>query len=581
MARVPGLPRRVQEEPLPAARISAAPGASAFGGTEAELITQIGGALTQFGEARQKAQSEFKDRNDKLHATEAVLKYKDYWREQKGTYLNKFRTDARGITETAKTDTDKFIRTLLDGAENDEQRLLIEMALRPEQDVGLDKTQSHEVTEFRTSEKETAGAMIENSIRDAADNHDNPNTIFHNWLNLNDAIEAQTKGMSKEVKKNVKAEKISDFHLAVLNSKVVEDAEGAKKYYAEHEKDILPENRKAVEDVLNKEDTLQFSQQKADEIVLTEPDRSKWSETARKTQDPEKREATVNRLKTRKAELDQLDKEAQQNAYLDALDKISKSANLEDGLDIAAKLENPEDALKAQKVAEARFARKTRDVVTDRKVQAEVLEKIANKEIKTPQQLLEFYPWLSDQHYDRALTELKNTANPDAQVGFVKYTTAKTAYETVKGIKYDVEQDNQEFMTVQSYLDRQAQILGRDLTPEEANKFAAQSITEGEIVGSGLIWDDEMTLIEAYQTGNVDKYLPFINDESVDEGQERREIDAAYAKRGIVTDNETDMETLRRLYKKEVILRIPLSINEADQLNKLVRKIGILRPISR
>jgi hypothetical protein len=405
--------------------------------------------------------------------------------------------------------------------------------------------------------------------------------LFSLRKSLDDVIERKTQGMAVPVANNIRDEMVSAFHENVINGKVVLNAENAKQYYDVNKKEILPENREGIEKVLETEDTLQFAQTTTDQIILQEGDRSKWAQMAREsTDDPEKRKETVDLIKTRKKELDQLDKEAKEAAYLDALDKIDISQNQSEADLIAKRIEDPIDRAKALKVSQAKFEKKTADLVTDRDVEATVYEKIDSGEITTVRQLIEFSPDLSTSDYKRLQTEVRNKQNPDAKAGFVKYTTAKTAYETIKGKKYDVEKDSKEFMFVQSQLDEESQVLGRDLTPDEAVKAAARAIVKGESIGTGFFGGDpNRTLFEASQEGTLDVWLPVINDEGVDNGQERREIKEAFRANGIDTDNEE----LFRIYKKSDILNMPLSEKEKTRFKDLssLERIKTLVPEGR
>jgi hypothetical protein len=605
---VPTKQRQVAPTALPSARQISPAGQGDFGGFEADVIGRIGGQVERLGrtalaveekervlaakaEAKKlKIQAKFKEERDKLFAQDAVIKYQDWWRNQEPTYTSKTGLAADGVTDIAIKDIEGFNKTLLAKLENDNQREKALAKIMSERNSGLTGIKGHEVSEFKLLKEKQNEGIIANSINIAAASvgklHEE-GTIFSKSLDLKDAITEKTKGFSMEAAKNVSDEIWSSFHESILNRKVALNAVDAKEYYDKNKKQILPDKRDAIEKLLKKEGIIQYSQQRADEIVLTEPDSSKWAEIGRKEKDPEKRDATVKRLKTRKTELDQTDKDAQKEAYLDTLDKIANVAkNEEEGLDFAANLENPEDQIKAEKVATERFKRKEKDATTSRKVQAKVLEMIENKEITRPTELIEFYPDLRDSDYNTALTRLKNQGNVDAK-GFVKYETAKKAFQLVNDEKFDVDSEAQatNFMYSLEYLDKEAQALGRDLTAVEANKLTRQAFIDGNveresftILGYDISQEGAaLTLQEAVSKGVLDKWTADVNDDSVDGGVERKQIIDALRKQGIITEDETVL----RLYKKEAILKLELSQKQKELLNKKINKIGVIRSIKR
>lgn len=571
----------VQPITLPSVQLTAPTSAADFGGLEAGIIEQLGGGLERLGEQfgqvaereerqRVKNQQEFRTRDDKAWVRGANSRFSDWARQNKVNFTSKKGVNSRGITKQATVDIDKAIQTVVDTAENDEQREFFKSSALSKRKLWLDQVSAHEASEFLQFEMKGIEAAQENATRDAAENYFDDVAVMSARLDLDKALDEQVQisGMSSDAAKNVKAGTVSLFHTGVLNRMVATNAVGAQEYYDQNKKEILPENREAIEKLINKEDVLQFSQTKSDEIVLREDDRAKWTEIARKeVDDPEKRKETVDLLKTRKTELDRHDDEARENAYFDTLDKITKAANLEDAKRLAKSLDNAEDSIKAEKVANNRFKISKEDNVTDRRVQAKIFDMIDKGQIKDVNQLIEFAPDLSSADYNRMITVLRNKNNPDAKVGFVKESTAKNAYETTKGEKYNIEDDSQEYMYIREQLDKQAQSLGRDLTPTEASKFAAQYMVEGISIGTGFIWDDKQTLVEAERSGNLGVWIPKINDDDIDNGQERRDIKDAFKKIGLDTDNDE----LFRLYKKEVTLDKPLSEEQTIRLNELIR----------
>lgn len=583
---VPTLQSRVSATPLPAARVSGGQvGPDLVSGELGRLGGQIGqlGRTVQAVETEEqrraakqaqiqaKAQAEFKEREDKLYADKSMTELNDWYRGKQPEYTAGQGLDARGSTDQANKDLEAKKNELLSKAQNEEQRTLINAAFAPKREVWLNKQKGFEVGQFRTAEVAANQSKIQNAIRDASDNFDDPLALQLAKDELIDGINVTIKGMSPEQRKNVTAEYVSALHEGVLNNMVTSSAEAANTYYDQNKKNILPEHRDAIERVLHTEDTLQFAQQKTDEIMRVEDDYEKQLEMARETKDPEKREAIVNLVKTRKKETDQLDKEAAREVRLNDLTNVLDAPDLETAMEIVNRIENADDRIKAQKVAENRFEKKTKANVTDRDVQATVYEMIKSGEIKEVRDLIEYAPDLSDADYNRAITRLDNQAKNDKGIKTVEmdYTTALRSYEIAKDIdEYDKKKHGREFMRLYEVLNQASIQKGDSLTLSESNALTAKTIVEGDVPRK-WIWDDKMTRIEAEQTGKIDIWLPRINEDDVDNGQELRQITDWFGKTLNISDPSDE---LMGLYKKEAILDISLSPEQEARLNELIIK---------
>jgi hypothetical protein len=584
--KVPVLRNRVSETPLPAARVS---GGQVGTDLVSGEIGRLGGQIGQLGRTVQaveteeqrradkqaseqaRVQAEFKKREDTLHADKAMTDINDWFRNKQPEYTAGQGLDARGSTDLMNKDLETRKNELLANAKNEEQRALINAAFAPKREVWLNKQKGFEVGEFRTAEVAANQSKIQNAIRDASDNFDDPLALQLAKDELRDGINVTIKGMAPEQRKNVTAEYVSALHEGVLNNMVTSSAEAARVYYDDNKKNILPEHRDEIERVLQTEDTLQFAQQKTDEIMRAESDYEKQLEMARDIEDPEKREATVSLVKTRKKETDQLDKEGAREVRLNDLSNVLDAPDLESAMEIVNRIDNADDRIKAQKVADNRFEKKTRANDTDRDVQATVYEKIASGEIKEVRDLIEYAPDLSDGDYTRMITEIENKDKNGRGIGtaYIKDATAKNAYALVKGLPFDIEKHSKEYMYVREGLDRLAQEKGRDLTPVEAQQEAAKLIVSGELPGTGIIWSDKLTRQEAEQTGKMDIWLPRINEDDVDNGQELRELKEWSAAKLKVSDPSDE---LLGMIKREGAVGVELSESQRIRFNELILK---------
>jgi hypothetical protein len=163
--KVPVIGRRVERRPLPGVSVSGAAGAGAFGGLEAEAISEIGGIVTDIGQvalraeeqevkretALAKAQAEFKERNDKIWADTKIVELQDFIRNSRAGYSTKTGLDSFGTTSRLDADLEKQKMSILDSAKNEEQKRFFEAKFAAKREAALNAAQSYEVTQFKAT----------------------------------------------------------------------------------------------------------------------------------------------------------------------------------------------------------------------------------------------------------------------------------------------------------------------------------------------------------------------------------------------------------------------------------------------
>lgn len=593
--RIPQMQRRVSIAPLPGVRQDIRTTQGEFGGAEAQAIYDIGGILkdvsTEFERRdvektkyqlkldveRKKAELELQERKDKMNAQAGALEFTDAWRVEKNKFKSNMRLEADGITQKAIEWYNKTENSLMSKTKTNRERDILKSLLGPERTKLLDNISKHEFEQLRLAEVELNDSIYANAVMDAGAPDSTDIDRVDAELKAINALNIKYKDYDSETRLKGVAEGMSAFHESIIEGKLVVDLPFAKKYFKENKKAILTKEREALRKQIRKETIKQTAQNIAISIPLKEEDTTKWRERIdQETDDEEIKKAAWLILEAKKKDQESHDAEIKQREYTDGLNAVMNADNLEDARAKADLITDPEDRLKALKVADSLYEKKKKEVETDRNVQAQVYDKIDTGQINTVEQLIEYSPYLSTADYNRLVTELRNKQGKAEKVGFVKYETAKRAYEIVKNKKRDIEnkEQNKEFMYLQSNLDKHAQSLGRDLTPDEAIKLTAKYIVEGESIGMGIfgLTDPDMSRFEATREGTLDVWAPDIED------AERPQIKQSLKNLlGITTDDETIM----RLYKKNAILDIPLSDKQKDILNKAVdkerRKFELLR----
>jgi hypothetical protein len=587
--------RRVEREPLPGARLTTRAPSAAFGAQEAQAISELGSAIIQTGEVFQrreeaaniaaekerariaKLQAEAQDRKDKMEANELFLEFQGLWRADKSQFMDTQRREADGVTAKATEWTKTTRDALFKKATSDNVRFNLDAKLSPKQTVILDKVSGHESGQMRIAEVELNDSLYTNAVLDAGSPDSIQSEILDSELQAREALRIKTQGMDAETGKKVTTEGMSAFHTSVIEGKIDSQLAFAKSYFDEVKGEMTPEERETTATELETAITEQSAQAVAKEIELTVDDNNEWNKAVDgKVEDPEIRKQAKAILEAKKKDDDAHDAELIRRERNDTLTEVYNARNLTDALSKAEKAKDPANKEKAIAVAKSRFARKKRDVETNPNVQAAAHDRINAGEFTEIADLLQFYPDMSQGDYNTLISRLQThltevrTGKPVTE-GAVKYNTALRAYETVKERAYNIKNDAKEFTFVLDMLDKEAQKLGRDLSPSEARLAASHALVEGATISSDKS-TEKKTLFEATQENVSEIWVPNINDDDVDGGKERSEINAALQRLGLRASKE-NQETLFRLYKKTSILMLELSPLQVDLFRSILIEV--------
>jgi hypothetical protein len=515
MARVPVLQQRVAPTALPTPQLQVAP--SGVGAIEAEAIGQIGKQVERFGEValqeerraeaisikaaaeKAKAAAEFQEEQDKFWADNRVLTFQDQLRNLKLEQSTSAPINPKTAVDNFDSGIDKLFKDALKGADNPRKEELLTAKIAKLRETALNSEQTRAINVWNTAKDRQNDAIIENTVRDAREAHNDPLSLFSLRLTLDDAIMRKTSGMDTDTASNVKDEVVSAFHEGIINEKVVASAEIAQQYYNDNKTEIVPENREAIEETINKEGVLQFAQQKTDEIVLRESDRTKWADMARKeTTDPEKRKALVDSVKTRKKELDQLDKEGAVKADDEITDAIIDAPDLTSAYAQADKAKG-KSRMQHRAHADARFKEKTSKVTTDPVVEEEANRMVTTGEIRTSQQYIRATAGnMSDSDLQKNLKFLAQ----GGEVGNIQEGKLRSKFTEIMGVAPKV--DPFLYKISRDYIVDQIQATGKPPTDTNIDEWMGQALLSGfetETLDKVFTFEREITAVEALRKG--------------------------------------------------------------------------------
>ena len=241
---------RVTEEFLPGARQNIPAGPADFGAFEAGVIRRVGTGITQVGEAaidveqrkekqRQIQQATFKDRRDKVLATDALMEYKSELRKQSVVFKDRRGINAWGVENDAEKFANKTRNEIKGKQENDNVRGLFDAASNVATSIFLNQWYTHGASEFNKAEDASHKARENQAVEDAslAVGSNQEDLVLQNAKNdLLTALQMQAnkQGFTGVQAKEIRDKRVSDFHKSYLNAKVVDDAEEAKEYFDTH-----------------------------------------------------------------------------------------------------------------------------------------------------------------------------------------------------------------------------------------------------------------------------------------------------------------------------------------------------------
>lgn len=353
------------------------------------------------------------------------------------------------------------------------------------------------------------------------------------------AIRANSQGLSADALARRLDEFRTKLHAGVIERMAQDDAAAARAYYETHQDQIDGSTQTQIEKVLEHQGVKQESQAKADRIVAEAQSYSEQLEAARSLEDPDIRDATVQRIKARHTEQEQIEREARQDNYDNTINQIINAPDLEAALEIANDLTNGTDRLQARKVAKA--IKGAQAIETDPQKYAEARQAIDQDKIRSEQELIgKYWPHLGQQ----ARSKIVDYWRQGGAVGNISDSTVRTIYQSMTGemAKENPEKYQQVWDIVTRNIDPNKQA-----TDAELRNLVALALTEGERKGGFATgYGEDMPYYRARQEGYADSWLP-----NVDE-QEERQISQVLKSLGKKVSSKNV-----RLYKKHILMGIP------------------------
>lgn len=531
----------IEEAPLPGAPALLRPVSVPQSLEPAEGFQQAGQQISGLSAEMKKSADIMQDRKNKSMASETFVQFGDQIRAKQLEYLDTSKGDAMGVTVDAEKSIDELIESASASLENDEQKMMFTSLVNPRRRSYLDSIASHEAGELNRWEAESLKAIAEDSMQYAIENHSVPGAVEDSIRNIDTAVTTAMEGSSSVSIEREKKRQLTTMHSEVIGKIAVNDTGNAREYYNKYKNQIDGTAQKSIESLLKNAGTKQKAQEETDRITINVEGNADQLEAARKIDNPDVREYTVQLVKIRQQEEKRFEAESRQAFIDDAASRIMDAPSLEAAFYISDTAQYGTDQKKLRDLARSEFMRAEKDIKTNPAKMLEARQRIDNGEIGSPTQLLlEYKPYASNTDWKT----LDSYYREGGIVGEIKDSTVRSIYKNVTGGK-DPNDHDEEYQRVWDFVARN---LPRDKFPtdEVVRGLITQSFTEGENEDNIGWFDENMTYMEAQERGLGKTWMPTVK------GEERKRIKRVLESQGKKAD-----DFWIKFYKKHVIMGRP------------------------
>lgn len=466
----------------------------------------LGEAINQVGQTVDTIYREQKDKADALAVMEADRKLSEW--ENRRIYdaeqgaLNVKGRDAMALPDTVLPDLDTTIGEIEAGLANDEQRLAFRrMAIARRTDVDR-LLQRHVAREFEAYDAAATDAYLANSVEAAAANYTNPERIAVELDRQRAALlsRAARTGEAAEVTQQKLAAFTSNTHVAVIGRMLAAgEYRGAREYLEANRDDIAGTAMADVEKAVRAGGVRAESQAQADAIMAQHTDRTAALAAARAIDNPEVRDAVVQRVNARFDEMRAIEVERRQQAERDAADIIERTGSVDE---VPVTLWDQLDASTRRALeVRSRQVRSGVEPVQDDRRWYEFTQKTPD-EIAAMNLYTELRPYVDDQHWDRAVAMQREIVeakrgNQDAAARLTSTLTFKDRlantlvaagmFKKATGLKGD---EAARFSRLETEAARLVQLreqeLGRKATGNEIQEVIDQMVLQKVVIDRGF-----------------------------------------------------------------------------------------------
>lgn len=316
-------PQRVQETPLPNARLTARVTPEALGAGIGQGLTEVGRTIEQ--ERKKADEIMVLDADRELGEFETTTLY-----DPDTGALTKRGRDAFTMPEEVQSSYSQKVAELEGRMTSDDAKLKFRK-LSVARERGINRTvQKHVASEIQKFEDESTDSYIKNSRANAAFNYNDPERVSMEISRQKMALSAYAKrnGLPSEWTELKIKNAESQTHVSVIERMLNNNQDRmAQAYFKENKPGITGEHVGEVEKALDAATLRGESQRAADKIFLTEDDYQEQLKKARQIRDPKVRDDVVKRVNQRNAEKNTATAQEQRQAKDDSWEIIASGKN--------------------------------------------------------------------------------------------------------------------------------------------------------------------------------------------------------------------------------------------------------------
>lgn len=469
-------------------------------------LTDVASGLSSAGNATQKAAIDMQIRENADLVMQAEIGIRDAEREHRLEVESRKGTDAFGVTTESEKWWDERLAEQSGNLKNDAQRTLFGELMKNRRQVSLDTISGYEAAERRNSFNQSAAALIEGSINNAAESAYNPAAVALESERIRDAIAdlSDSNGWTPEMRNSELEKHLTAMHGAVVNSLMADSPLAAQEYFKQNRKEISGTARAEMDALIKAKVIEHKAQGLAEKYFTDEASFSDAVKKVRKINDPKLQKATraaVNALYSDEvAARRENEAEASNEAW-----KILTS-----GRPISSIPPNIWDTLAGTERAQLQSYEKARvqfnikpPIVDNLDVLNRVQLGIEEGVYTTPQDLEQFRPFLRQGTFDKQLTSLKKETAGIPQKDILKaYENRTGASRTpVKGRVIWTEDDQETYLAFQEYVNKRAK---EGATPKDLEDLADRWYMDGYGRNDRFLSNDPDTFGESIQAGRND-----------------------------------------------------------------------------
>lgn len=224
----------------------------------------------------------------------------------------------------------------------------------------LDAVANHERQEKLRYHDETTTIRAQTAVDDALANYTDDKLVEQAFNSGLAAIKVNYMGRGELLEQKVGAYKSNFYKLGVLR-RAEDNPALAKEYYESHKGDISGSEHQAIEKILRESGVNKFAMVEADKLWMSGKSEKEQLEDAYKINDPEKRDATINRIKARAADERRIKTQESAEKISDVYNQFNQTTSAVEAQNLINSIAEPNIKEQLRKEYEYKFNGKTRE----------------------------------------------------------------------------------------------------------------------------------------------------------------------------------------------------------------------------